>query len=204
MKKFIIELSDVYGKLILLEEKLNAKHSYKLKEFIYDIIQKGAPNIVIDLKKVKYIDSSVISAFMLAKRLLEQKGTGNVYLINVNEPVLKILKLVYIDKQIPILASEEKARELIFLETLKQDIDETEQIKPKPEDKNEHPEDSISELMENWHEEDLLIAEFDEAIDQIEDLINFLQEHLEEVESQYKEDDNILEEIFKIDDEIIE
>jgi anti-sigma B factor antagonist len=62
------------------------------------------------LKDVEICDSSGLSALLLAQRQIREKG-GHIRLINVNDKVLNLIKISYLENVLPICNSEEEAIE---------------------------------------------------------------------------------------------
>jgi anti-anti-sigma factor len=79
----------------------------KLKKSLFDIIDKGAKSLVVDMKNVSYMDSSGIGALVASQKRIKANN-GKFALINVSEDVLNVLKLSTLDKFFKIYANEEE------------------------------------------------------------------------------------------------
>ncbi len=91
--------------ILSLEGSLDIYSAPFLKRQIHSLIDEGIDSLVIDMLKIKLIDSSGISLLAnLQKRMKSEEG--NFYLLNVNPDVQIILKLASLDKYFQILSSE--------------------------------------------------------------------------------------------------
>ncbi|MDW8288451.1 MAG: STAS domain-containing protein, partial [Flammeovirgaceae bacterium] len=94
--KFTIDKSEKYTVLELQEEKLDSLKAPHLKSEFVTLYQSGTKNLILNLMHVKYVDSSGLSAILIANRLLTEGG-GHLVLVSVNDHVLKLLKISKLD-----------------------------------------------------------------------------------------------------------
>jgi len=86
----------------LNEENLNSLIAPDLKSEFIILRNEGCRNLILDLKDVKYVDSSGLSAILTANRLW--KGYGNFILTGVNhEPVRRLIEISRLDSILTIL-----------------------------------------------------------------------------------------------------
>ncbi|HIK36859.1 MAG: STAS domain-containing protein [Geminocystis sp.] len=79
-------------KVLRPEGMLDASKSTQFRQQIKDIINEGARYILIDLKKVNFIDSSGLGALVLALKMVKEKG-GKLFLMSLNEQVKMLFEL---------------------------------------------------------------------------------------------------------------
>ena len=78
------------------------------KERIQGLINEGKVNIVLDLERMNYIDSSGLGFFIGSLKKLRDKG-GNLVLINLNAYIYGIFKLIQLQHIIKTYDSLEEA-----------------------------------------------------------------------------------------------
>ena len=119
-------VADNYTVIKLLEEKLDSRISPDLKgEFIL-LNTEGAKNIILDLKDVKYADSSGLSSILTANRLCSSAG-GNLVICCLSDHVQKLIKISHLETVLNILPTPEEAREALFMMEIEKDIEQTEE-----------------------------------------------------------------------------
>jgi anti-anti-sigma factor len=65
--------------------------------FFHTIIQGGGRKIIVDMKDLEYIDSSGIGILINTAKLLRSKG-GDIALLNVDDEINKILKVINFER----------------------------------------------------------------------------------------------------------
>lgn len=83
-----------------------------LKETIAAKIQEGVTHFVLDLDKVKIIDSCGVGLVIVANNLTASRG-ARLYLANMRPFIVKILDIMRISKHLTIFETEELALEAI-------------------------------------------------------------------------------------------
>ncbi|WP_020527415.1 STAS domain-containing protein [Flexithrix dorotheae] len=119
--KYSIEKSEKYTKLLLNEEKLDTLKAPSLKSEIITLYQSGTINLILNLSNVKYVDSSGLSAVLVANRLSKEVG-GYLVLVGVTDHVMKLVKISKLDHVLNILPTEEEAVDAIFLNEIEKDF----------------------------------------------------------------------------------
>lgn len=93
-------------------EKLNATNASDLKAELAVLNKKNINNIVIDMSKTKYCDSSGLSAILLANRLCKDTN-GKFVLCGLQSNVQKLIEIAQLDRVLSIAKNESEAMEVI-------------------------------------------------------------------------------------------
>jgi anti-sigma B factor antagonist len=94
-------------KVILLHGDVDYFCVSDLKNAVFKLINDRAPSIILDLNNVEYMDSSGIGLIVTAYKVMNQYG-GRMGLVNVQDDVMKLLRLTTIDTLIKIYSSEQE------------------------------------------------------------------------------------------------
>mmetsp|Transcript_218 Transcript_218/g.366 ORF Transcript_218/g.366 Transcript_218/m.366 type:complete len:113 (-) Transcript_218:79-417(-) len=89
-------------------ERLNASNASGLKAELSLLSKSSINNIVIDLSKTKYCDSSGLSALLLANRLCKDTN-GMFVLCGLQDNVKKLISIAQLDKVLNIAENKEAA-----------------------------------------------------------------------------------------------
>lgn len=68
----------------------------ELRKFLFKLIKKKIPSMIIDLTNIEYMDSSGIGLFVSIHKAMNKYG-GKIGLLNVNNDIMDLLKLATID-----------------------------------------------------------------------------------------------------------
>ena len=93
-------------------EKLDTHIAPSLKSELVLISGKGERNIILDLQKCQYCDSSRLSAILVANRLCKNAG-GTFVLCGLNEAVERLITISQLDTVLSITADIEEAEKII-------------------------------------------------------------------------------------------
>jgi anti-sigma B factor antagonist len=93
-------------------EKLDATNAPELKAELVLLNKNGVNNIVIDMSKTRYCDSSGLSAVLTANRLCKDTN-GRFVLCGLQDNVRKLIEIAQLDKVLVITADQNAAREVI-------------------------------------------------------------------------------------------
>lgn len=107
MEIFIREL-DNNAVVLELEGEIDIYSSSDVKDTIINQIDSGAKNIIIDLDKVYYIDSSGIGAFISSLAAIK-KINGKMFIIRVTDAVKKVFELTKLTNFFKMYKDEESA-----------------------------------------------------------------------------------------------
>jgi anti-anti-sigma factor len=110
--EFKIEKLENYTLIQVLEEKLDTHIAPSLKSELVLISGNGEKNIVLDLSKCRYCDSSGLSAILVANRLCKN-ASGIFILTGLNDAVERLVTISQLDTVLNITSSIEEAVILI-------------------------------------------------------------------------------------------
>ncbi len=119
--KYTITKEAKYILLQLNEDKVDATLSPELKTTFVTLNAEGMKNLILDLKDVKYVDSSGLSALLIANRLCTDSD-GILVMSAVTDHVMKLIKISQLEKVLTILPTKEEAIEHIFMTELENDL----------------------------------------------------------------------------------
>ena len=110
--EFNILKQEGYTLIQVLEEKLDTHIAPNLKSELVLISGNGEKNIVLDLDKCKYCDSSGLSAILVANRLCKN-ANGTFVLSGLSEAVERLITISQLDTVLNITEAVDEAEELI-------------------------------------------------------------------------------------------
>ncbi len=90
------------------ERKLDASISPELKGEFLVLCKPKLKELLIDLSKVEFCDSSGLSALLIAERKMRENG-GTVKLVGVQKKVLSLIKISHLDRAFQIYDTIPKA-----------------------------------------------------------------------------------------------
>ena len=93
-------------------ERLNASNASELKAELVLLNKNSVNNIVIDMSKTRYCDSSGLSAILVANRMCKDTN-GTFVLCGLMPNVQKLIEIAQLDKVLVITASEKEALAII-------------------------------------------------------------------------------------------
>lgn len=104
-----IESKEVDGVgVIVLEGEVDVYTAPKLKSRLIDMVDEGKYNIVINLQKVEFMDSSGLGVLVGGLKRVKTHD-GSISLVSAQENILKIFRITGLVKVFPIFSSEEEA-----------------------------------------------------------------------------------------------
>jgi anti-anti-sigma factor len=109
--EFKIEKLKNYTLIQVLEEKLDTHIAPTLKSELVLVSGNGEKNIVLDLGKCRYCDSSGLSAILVANRLCKN-ANGTFVLTGLNDAVERLITISQLDTVLNIAGSMEEATKL--------------------------------------------------------------------------------------------
>ncbi|MBN2349806.1 MAG: STAS domain-containing protein [Bacteroidales bacterium] len=110
--EFKIEKHDHYTLIQVLEEKLDTHIAPTLKSELVLVSGNGEKNIILDLGKCKYCDSSGLSAILVANRLCKN-ANGTFVLTGLNDAVERLITISQLDTVLNISSTIEEGANLI-------------------------------------------------------------------------------------------
>lgn len=102
-------------------EKLDSSVSPLLKAEVVMLNGKGIKNLLIDLCDVKYIDSSGLSAILVANRLCKSLE-GVLVLAGLNDNVKKLIAISQLDGILTIVPTANEGIEFIIMDDIEKNI----------------------------------------------------------------------------------
>ncbi len=120
--KFSIDRQEHYTILTIDEEKLDSSVAPEVKSEFVTLQAEGVIRVILSLEKVKYSDSSGLSALLVGNRIFTEKGDFILY--GVNEHVMKLINISQLDKVINILPTKEEAVDAIFMNEIEKGLRE--------------------------------------------------------------------------------
>jgi anti-anti-sigma factor len=121
--KYTIDKQEQFTLINLHEEKLDSTLAPQLKSDFVSLHTEGTRNVILDLKEVKYIDSSGLSALLVGNRITNDGG-GILVLTAISDHVLKLIKISQLDSILNILPTVEEARDAVFMHEIEGDLKE--------------------------------------------------------------------------------
>jgi len=119
--RYSIEKSEKYTKFILDEEKLDTLIAPEVKSEFVALFQSGAKNLILDMSSVKYVDSSGLSALLVAHRMAKAE-LGCLVLVGISDHVMKLIKISKLDQVFILTPTMEEGIDAVFLHELEQDL----------------------------------------------------------------------------------
>ena len=120
--KFSIDRQEHYTILTIDEEKLDSSVAPEVKSEFVTLQAEGVIRVILSLEKVKYSDSSGLSALLVGNRIFTENGDFIIY--GVNEHVMKLINISQLDKVINILPTKEEAIDAIFMNEIEKGLRE--------------------------------------------------------------------------------
>ena len=120
--KYSVDKQDRYTVFQLEEENLNSVVAPDLKSEIVILHNEGVNNLIFDLSKVKYVDSSGLSAILTADRLW--KSNGSFVLTGIDQvAVKKLFEISRLDSVLSMAPTKQEAVEFVFMEELQRELE---------------------------------------------------------------------------------
>lgn len=92
-----------------LDGEIDVYTAPRLKEELVSVVESGCPNVVVDMEKVGFIDSSGLGVLVSALRRARERD-GVVRIVCTRDNILKIFRITGLDKVFPIFADMDEAR----------------------------------------------------------------------------------------------
>ncbi len=110
--EFKIEKQDNHTLIQVLEEKLDTHIAPTLKSELVLVSGNGERNIILDLSKCRYCDSSGLSAILVANRLCKN-ANGTFVLTGLNDAVERLITISQLDTVLNITNTIDEGVDLI-------------------------------------------------------------------------------------------
>lgn len=116
-----VHKEDKYTLVNIETEKLDTQVAPGLKTDLVVLKSEGVKNIIVDLSKSRYCDSSGLSAILIANRLCKEAG-GTFVLCGVQDPVMKLISISQLDSILNITPTTQEAIDFIFMDEIEKDL----------------------------------------------------------------------------------
>ncbi len=94
--KFTVDKQDLYTLFRPQEDKIDSTVAPQLKTEFVTLFQAGTATLILDMEEVKYVDSSGLSALLMAQRMAQKAG-GLLVVAASTEHVNKLIKISKLD-----------------------------------------------------------------------------------------------------------
>lgn len=117
-----LKKSERYAVLELLDEQLNSIIAPELKAELVSLAKEQVENLILDLKAVKFVDSSGLSAILTGNRLWNG-GNGSFVLTGIDHPtVRKLIEISRLDTVLNIVPTVSESVDFVMMETLQREL----------------------------------------------------------------------------------
>lgn len=122
--KFSVDKREQYSVFTLEEDNLNSLLAPILKSEFIIYRNEGVKNLILDLSKVKFVDSSGLSAILTANRLW--KDFGSFIITGIDHPaVKKLIEISRLDSVLVIIPTLQESKDYVMMEELERELEET-------------------------------------------------------------------------------
>lgn len=121
MIKYTLEKTEQYTLIQLHTEKIDALRTPQLKTELATLHAEGVKSFIIDFNDVKYVDSSGLSAILLADRIYKG-ANGILVLYGLQDSVKKLIAISQLNKILVIVPTKEEAIDAVFLHEIEADL----------------------------------------------------------------------------------
>jgi len=122
---FNISLEEKYAVIKVVSDKLNSLNAPDLKNKFVTLASEDVKNVVLDLSDVKFCDSSGLSAILVGNRV-SKNSNGTFVVSGIKDMVEKLIQISQLDSILNITPTITEARDLIFMEEVERDFDNSE------------------------------------------------------------------------------
>ena len=118
---FTIEDKGRYTLVTSNADKLDTTCAPELKSELVYLNKTGVRNVIMDLSRTRYCDSSGLSALLVANRLCKSVN-GSLVVCGLQEPVQKLVQISQLESVLSITPSVNEAVDLLYMEEIEKDI----------------------------------------------------------------------------------
>lgn len=119
--KYSADKQENYCVITIEEENINSLLAPHLKSEFVIIKNEGAKNLILNLEKVKFIDSSGLSAILTANRLWSERGSFIVTGVQ-NENVKKLISISRLDTVLTIIPTVSESVDYLSMEQIEAEL----------------------------------------------------------------------------------
>jgi anti-sigma B factor antagonist len=106
--KMTLEKINGHSVLAIQDERIDAHNSGELKEYLLKMIEAGEKRIIVQLEKVRFIDSSGLGALLSGNKHILAKS-GRLALTNIQQQVFAMFELTRLNRVFEIYADLNEA-----------------------------------------------------------------------------------------------
>ena len=121
--KYTLDKKEQYTILELQEEKLDSGLAPLLKSEFVTFHAEGIRNLIMDLSKVQYADSSGLSALLIANRLCKELK-GILVLVGLQPGLEKLVKISQLTTILTIFPTIEEGVDAVFMHEIESKLSE--------------------------------------------------------------------------------
>lgn len=122
---YSIDIQDKYTHIKVLDDKFTAKVAPDLKAELAVLNGKGIKNVIFDVEKSAYCDSSGLSVILVANRICKENN-GCLVVCNLQPAVSKLIDISQLGSVLNITPSFNEAVDFIFMDELEKGLNEGE------------------------------------------------------------------------------
>jgi len=119
--KFEIDKQEKFAIFSLNEANLSSQIAPLLKSEMILLNAEGVKNIIFDMNKIKFVDSSGLSSILITNRLC-RNSQGTLVITGATENVLRLIKISQLDTVLHIVPSLQEAKDFVLMEELERDL----------------------------------------------------------------------------------
>ncbi|TXI80059.1 MAG: anti-sigma factor antagonist [Flavobacteriales bacterium] len=118
---FTIEDKGRYSLVTSNVDKLDTTCAPELKSELVYLNKTNVRNVIIDLSRTRYCDSSGLSALLVANRLCKSVN-GTLVVCGLQEPVQKLIQISQLESVLSITPTASEAVDLLYMEEIEKDV----------------------------------------------------------------------------------
>ena len=122
---FSKEKTEHYTIVRLQAERLDSLNAPELKAEFTLLVSDGVANVILDLEKVQYCDSSGLSSILVGNRLCKNSN-GLLVLTGAQPTVKKLITISQLDTVLNMVPTVSEAIDYLFMASIENDLNETE------------------------------------------------------------------------------
>jgi len=122
---FSKEKTEHYTIVRLQSERLDSLNAPELKAEFTLLGSDGVANVILDLEKVQYCDSSGLSSILVGNRLCKNSN-GLLVLTGAQPTVKKLITISQLDTVLNMVPTVSEAIDFLFMASIENDLNETE------------------------------------------------------------------------------
>lgn len=126
--KYSIDKQEQYTVIRVDEENLNSLNAPNLKSELVILSNEGVNNLILDMSPVKYVDSSGLSAILVANRLWNSQD-GLFILTGIEHPnVKRLMEISRLDTVLTIIPTLSESIDFVFMDIMEREMSENGQV----------------------------------------------------------------------------